>query len=212
MKKFSIFCAAVILQVLPLQVNAQQNKSSEILSLFTSMLKALPAFELQFTMETDGSVVDGTIHSQKESFKLINNHMEIYCDGKTKWIYNIDNKEITIVNNDPSTTDLTENPMAFFTSLENNYSYEQKPKSKTVSNKNLWLIELRPKNKHFAYSSIIIGVEKESLVPVQMEYNSKDGTAQVIYITKFEERRPWPQGYFVFPENIMKGLNISDLR
>jgi outer membrane lipoprotein-sorting protein len=232
MNKFFLFCAAVILQVLPLQVNAQQNKSSEILSGFISRIESLRAAEIQFTMTVNGDTIEGMVESQKESFRLINGQMEIYCNGMTKWIYNIDNKEITIVDNDPSTTDLTENPMAFFNSLEKSYSYDQKAKShitkanpsspvssltdvnipQSLINKQLWIIDLRPKNKHLSYSSITLGIEKGTLNPVLVAYNLKEGASHIIYITKFVERKPWAQDYFIFPETKLKGMHVTDLR
>ncbi|OFY38475.1 MAG: hypothetical protein A2X18_03100 [Bacteroidetes bacterium GWF2_40_14] len=195
-----------------LQTLNNLSTNSEILGQFTAKLKSYPAFEMKFSMVVDGSEFEGVVQSQGESFRLTNSQLELYCNGTTKWIYNIDNKEITITGNDPSQTDLTENPMAFLTSLEKGYSYNEKPVSTTESGKAAWKIELKTVNKKLAYTSITLLVEKSSLKPLAVEYLAKNGTKHVARISYFLGKRPWPLSYFSFPESRMNGLSVTDLR
>jgi len=194
------------------QTSNNPANNTEILRQFTAKLKSYPAFEMKFSMVVDGSDFKGVVQSQGESFRLTNSQLELYCNGTTKWIYNIDNKEITITGNDPSQTDLTENPLAFLTSLEKGYSYSEKPRSTTESGKAAWKIELKTVNKKLAYTSITLVVEKSSLKPLAVEYLAKNGTRHVATVSYFVEKKPWPAIYFSFPESRLNGLNVTDLR
>ena len=195
-----------------LQTSDNLSTNTEIVRQFTAKLKSYPAFEMKFSMTVDGSDFEGVVQSQGESFRLTNSQLELYCNGETKWVYNIDNKELTIMNNDPSQTDLMENPMAFLTSLEKGYTYSEKPRTATEADKAVWKIELKPVNKKLSYTSITLVVEKSSLKPLAVEYLAKNGTKNVVRITYFMGKKPWTASYFSFPESHMNGLNITDLR
>ena len=214
------FMLVMLLMLAPLaQLKAEQTSagkaeqtSAGILRQFTAKMKSISAFELKFSMVLDGSYFEGVVQSQGRSFKFTNSQLELYCDGTTKWVYNIDNKELTILPNDSSQTDLTENPLAFLTSLEKGYSYNDKARTGSVGDKSLWFIELKPLNKKLAYTSITLGIEKGTLRPVSVEYLSKDGTKHIAKITSFVEKSPWPATNFTFPASRMTGLNVTDLR
>jgi outer membrane lipoprotein-sorting protein len=167
---------------------------------------------MRFSLVVDGSEFEGIVQSQGESFRLTNSQLELYCNGTTKWIYNIDNKELTIMPNDLSQTDLMENPMAFLTSLGKGYSYNEKPVETTESGKTAWKIEMKTVNKKLAYTSITLIVEKSTLKPLAVEYLAKNGTLHVARIPYLVGKRPWPAGYFSFPQSRMNGLSVTDLR
>jgi len=194
------------------QTSSDLSTNSEILRQFTSKLKSYPAFEMKFSMVVDGSELEGVVQSQGESFRLTNSQLELYCNGSTKWVYNIDNKELVIMSNDLSKTDLLENPLAFLSSLEKGYTHSEKPRSVTESGKAVWKIELKTVNKKLAYTSITLVVEKSSLKPLAVEYLAKNGTRHVARISYFVEKKPWSASYFSFPESRMNGLNVTDLR
>ncbi|GEM_PF-737831 len=202
---------------------SQQNLSSKILSDLNAKIKSLPAFEMQIVMNVQGEVLEATIQSQQDAFRLINNHYSIYCDGTTKWFYNIDNNDITIMNHDPEQSDLTENPTAFLHTISQNYTFEKEAKTvsitsndvstpKELAGKQMWVIELKPNNDRLAYKSIVLGIDKVDLVPVMMQYFSKDGSSHTAYIRNFSERSAWSPDYFVFPKDKLQGNYVTDLR
>ncbi len=202
---------------------SQQNLSSKILSDLNSKLKSLPAFEMQIVLTIQGEVLEATIQSQQDAFRLINSHFSIYCDGTTKWLYNIDNKDITIMNHDPEQSDLAENPTAFLHSIGENYTYQKEAKTESISlndtsvprelaGKQMWIIELKPNNDRLAYKSIILGIDKANSVPLMIQYLSKDGSSHTAYIRSFTERSAWSPDYFVFPKDKLEGNYVTDLR
>ncbi len=202
---------------------SQQDLSAKILSDLNSKLKSLPAFEMQIVMNIQGEVLEATIQSQQDAFRLINSHFSIYCDGVTKWLYNIDNKDITIMNHDPEQSDLAENPTAFLHSIGQNYTYQKEAKTGSISSndtsaprelagRQMWVIELKPNNERLAYKSIILGIDKTSTVPVMIQYLSKDGSSHTAYVRSFSERSAWSPDYFVFPKDKLEGNYVTDLR
>ena len=120
---------------------------------------------------------------------------------------------MVIVPNDPSATDIVENPLGFLTSLDKGYEYPFRVFSGSRNGKQIWVVELTPVNKRLAYKSISVGIEKDKYLPVMIKYLSKDGSSYTINIVKFENQNSVrPKEYFQFPSSRLKGLSVNDMR
>jgi outer membrane lipoprotein-sorting protein len=190
--------------------------SAQLLRKMTEAIKQNQAVELKFEMVATiaGSgtpdAFRGTVQAQGNAFRLINPHVELFCDGKSKWILNVDADELTIFVNDTTQKDLVENPVGFLTSLagaDSGYKFPDKPKDGPV-----WLIELTPVSKRTAYKNVIVGINKITNLPVSIEYNGKDGSNYKVVITSFRSVPAWPLSNFVFPDSKISGLTVTDLR
>ena len=190
--------------------------SAQLLRKMTEAIKENAAVELKFEMVANiaGSATPdafkGTVQAQGNAFRLINPHVELFCDGKSKWIVNVDAGELTIFPNDTTQKDLVENPVGFLTSLggpDSGYKFPEKPKDGPV-----WIIELTPVSKRTAYKNVIVGINKITNLPVSIEYNGKDGSNYKVVITSFKSVPVWALSNFVFPESKMSGLTVTDLR
>ncbi|MFA6770438.1 MAG: outer membrane lipoprotein carrier protein LolA [Bacteroidales bacterium] len=198
----------------------------ELLGQMAQALKQKPAIELSFNLtaaDPTGAVngsLQGTVQAQGYSFKLLNPQMEIYCDGKSKWIFNKETLELTIFPNDTTQTDLVENPIGFLTSLNTANSQFTHPRKavETVKPNDyeaIWQIELTPKNKFAAYKSLIITIEKETYLPCIIRYQSTDDSSYTIHIKTIETKlKPWPITNFQIPPSYLrnKEITIIDLR
>lgn len=161
----------------------------------------------------DIPIYKGVVQAQGNSYKLTNPELELYCDGYTKWILNISSKEMVIVPNDPTATDIVENPLGFLTSLNKGYEYPFRVFSGSRSGKQIWVVDLTPLNKRLAYKSISVGIEKNTYIPRMIKYLAKDGTSYIINITRFEKQNSVrPKEYFQFPAYRLKGLEVNDMR
>ncbi|MCK9627042.1 MAG: outer membrane lipoprotein carrier protein LolA [Bacteroidales bacterium] len=189
-----------------------KDKSELIISQFSTKLMTLPAFEMGFSIIMDGKSLFGTIQAQKDSYRLENREMNLYCDGQTKWIHNQGNNEVVILKNDLTQVDLVENPMAFFTSLAKGYTYAERAKSSDYKNVPVWIIDLFPINKRLGYSKISLLIDKRNNEPVRIVYVMKNGESLAVNITKFTEQKPWGKDHFKFDSGKHKGLRISDMR
>ena len=215
--------------------SAQNPKTADILRQLTETIKSMPAIDMSFELIQNSSaggqnglsegkaasisnkagtpIYKGVVNAQGASYKLSNPELELYCDGTTKWILNVPAKELVIVPNDPSATDIVENPLGFLTSLNKGYEYPFRVFSGSRNGKEIWVIELTPVNKRLAYKSISVGVEKNSYIPRMIKYMAKDGSSYIINITGFERVNTLrPKDYFKFPASRLPGLQINDMR
>jgi hypothetical protein len=216
--KFAGLPGALVLMVSLLSFTSAlaNTNSAQLLRKMTEAIKENAAVELKFEMVATvaGSATPdafkGTVQAQGNAFRLINPHVELFCDGKSKWILNVDAGELTIFPNDTTQKDLVENPVGFLTSLgepDSGYKFPEKPKDGPV-----WIIELTPVSKRTAYKNVIVGINKITNLPVSIEYNGKDGSNYKVVITSFKSVPAWALSNFVFPESKRSGLTVTDLR
>ncbi|HBG24885.1 MAG TPA: hypothetical protein DDX10_07530 [Rikenellaceae bacterium] len=191
--------------------------TTDLLSKMRAAIKQHSAIEVTFNMSAKSAQGElladfaGTVQAQGNAFKMVNPQLELFCDGKSKWILSTEIDELTIFPNDTSDTDLVENPIGFLTSLgtqTSSYSYSARLKE---SNGN-WVVELIPSNKKMPYKSVLVGIDKSNNLPVKIEYTSKDGSSYVVVIKSFKPSSGWPESNFIFPSSRMKGLVVTDLR
>jgi hypothetical protein len=190
--------------------------SAKLLQKMAEAIKANASVELHFEMVATLSgasgpeAFKGVVDAQGDAFRLINPHLELYCDGKSKWILNVDAAELTIFPNDTTQKDIVENPVGFLTSLgraDSGYKFPDKPKDGPV-----WIVELIPVSKRTAYKNVLVGINKVTNLPVSIEYNGKDGSNYKVVITNFKNVPARPVSYFIFPQSKVAGLTITDLR
>lgn len=189
-----------------------KDKTEFIISQFSTKLMTLPAFEMGFSIMIDGQSIVGTVQAEKDSYRLENKEMNLFCDGQTKWIHNRANNEVIILKNDLTQVDLVENPMAFFTSLSKGYTYADKAKSSNYNNIPVWVVDLFPINKRLGYTKISLLIDKRNDAPVRIVYVMKNGESLAVNITKFAEQKPWGKDHFKFDSGKHKGLRVSDMR
>jgi len=188
------------------------DRTDYIISEFSKKLSGLPAFEMGFSININGQNQVGTVQGQKDSYRLDNKDMSLYCDGNNKWIHNPNNNEVVVMKNDLSQVDLIENPMAFFTSLDKGYTYSQRAKSSNYNKIPVWVIDLMPINKRLGYSKISLLISKRDNAPVRIVYVMKSGESHAVNITKFVEQKPWGQEHFKFDVGKHKGIRVNDMR
>lgn len=205
---------------------SQAPDAGKLLGQMSQALKKSPAIELTFDLaaaDSKGAIngsLQGTVQAQGYSYKLINPDLEIYCDGKSKWILNKATQELTIFPNDTTQTDLVENPIGFLTSLSKANSQFTHPRKavetlKPQGCKPVWQIELAPKSKYAVYKSLILAIEKESNLPCLIRYQSKDDSSFTINIKTIKPQvAPWPIANFQIPSSYLtqKDITIVDLR
>lgn len=195
----------------------------DVLAKMADALKGIEAMDLLFEMtvtDQNGSVVgnfEGEVQSQGYAFKLLNPELEVYCDGVSKWIYNVASAELTIFPNDTTQADLVENPVGFLLSLNSGNSDFRKP-GKAQYNKNpldgraVWSIELTPKSRYAPYKGLTICVDASDYLPSVLMYKSADDNTYTINIKSVRKLPLWPLSNFRFPEKMLPGLTVTDLR
>lgn len=210
---FLFFFVFLLIQVsahTQIQAQAKTLKTQDLLNSFTNNIKSKSLVTMEFEMMFGSGSYKGSVVASGGAYKMENNELELFCDSETKWIVNHSGKEISIFHHDPGHTDIVENPMGFFGSLDKGYTFSEKS---SLDNKGLYIIELKPKNKHTAYKTITLGIEPGSYNPRQVRYTAKDNTVYTIIISKFTSSgQPLAPSSFRLAEPYPSGYFINDLR
>ena len=180
--------------------------SIAILSAITSKIESGDMAEIRF----DFSILDekgeeaffdtGVFEAQDSLYRVRTSVYAIYCNAYKKWIHDIPAGEITILSYERSLTDVTENPLMIFTSIDGNFSYSSKPKE--YNNGKGWIIALKPIDKKFPYDSIEIAIDKQSGLPVAVRCITKDKRVYIVTILEFNLKPAQSVDYFM--------LNVHD--
>ena len=210
---FLFFFVFLLIQVsahTQIQAQAKTLKTQDLLNSFTNNIKSKASVTMEFEMISGSGSYNGSVVASGGAYKMENNELELFCDGETKWIVNHSGKEISIFHHDPGHTDIVENPMGFFGTIDKGYTFSEKS---SLDNKGLYIIELKPKNKHTAYKTITLGIEPGSYNPRQVRYTAKDNTVYTIIISKFTSSgQPLAPSSFRLAEPYPSGYFINDLR
>lgn len=184
------------------------SKSSEVIS---SMECVEVAFDFTAT-KASGELIgeqSGTFISQGNLFVVLTNTLDVYCDGSSKWIYDKENQEITVINHDPSLSDMTENPFSVFSSAVGDiYDYVGKP----VKDGENWLIQMKPKDKKINYSLVELCVKASDFSPVSIKYTSKGGDVYYAEISSLTAIEPKADSFFIIDFGSLEDVIITDLR
>ena len=216
---FSLILGSLIL-FKPCVLSAQggAESASEVLKKMNSAIENMGAMALEFNVNLGTGVKEdylfGSAEVQGNSFKMISPDFEIFCDGTSKWILNVNSDELTILTNDISQTDMLENPVGFIKSLSNEKSsgYKYPQKATSSANGKQWQIEMTPSAKNTLCKSLKVSVDKSNYLPHSITYNGADGSIYEIELTALKRVAEWSRENFVFPADRMKGLQINDLR
>ncbi len=220
------FGAALLLLLFELQSTAllaqQKSSSADYLKSMIDSLEARGGIGFKFNMSTlgsDGSVVgsiSGDVKGVGSAFTLTTPLLEIFCDGKTKWIYNVGEGEVIILNHDSSQIDFIENPIGFLAALGRGEApfvptQNRGGKSKVECGR-MWWVELTPKRRGSPYKSLTICIDRESSLPKILMLKNLDESSYNIEIEAFNEISNDNPTLYKFPQERIKNLKINDLR
>ena len=202
-----------------------KENSADVLTKMGNAIDKMGAMELKFVINmqsdgvgnlnsTDAENYTGSVEIQGSSFKMVSPDFEIFCDGISKWILNVDSDELTIFPNDTTQIDMVENPVGFLRSLasgkESGYKYSQR--ATLSADGTLLQVELTPSRRNSLCKNLIISVKRSDYLPYGIVYNGADGSGYKVEIAALKKVAGWSAGNFIFPENRMRGLQVTDLR
>ncbi len=199
---------------------AQTPSGTEVTTRFIDFMRGTPVLDMSFVFKVneDGknevSKLKCKLVLQGSAYKMVNENVEVYCDGKTKWIINIDAAEVTLMNNDASSVDAAENPLAFFSSLKEFYKFPQNCVEKVVNGKKGYMVNLiAAKGKNPPYPKISLTTEIDGGRPLLIDFHAKNGYIYSVGSFEFIQGKSLLKIEEFRPSAIrLKGLYINDLR
>lgn len=155
------------------QAKAQISTADKaVLESLAAFLETAPAVEATFCWN---DVTEGTLILQGKCFYMEMDEYKIYCNGTTKWFYNTAIDEVTSVPHNAASTDILDNPSAFF---------NNKIAQSDLLNKSI-------KKVHKEGNG-------EALTPLRVTYLGPDGGSYGLLIRSVEAKTGYPASFFTY--------------
>ncbi|MDR0582667.1 MAG: outer membrane lipoprotein carrier protein LolA [Prevotellaceae bacterium] len=192
--------------------------TQQLLADFTGKINGYQTIEMAFTLTLDNPVkgighnYEGTFLCNGNKYRLLTDELDVYSDGRNKWMCHKETNEVIIqyVSDDETAADITDHPLKFLTLFQKDFTY-QRHTTRTENGKTLADIVFTPKNKKAAYTSIILTLEEATANPYAIKYLAKSGN-YTLRITRITPNVEAFDGYFAFPKHRYPDVEIIDLR
>jgi outer membrane lipoprotein carrier protein len=221
MKKIIVLLCTYI-SVIGSNAQVTDPEAGAILERAAAKYKSLNGLQADFTLTTinpklkpedyeskNTSNLNGQLCMKGKSFKIVINGNEIYCDGKTIWIYSPKAKEVQI--NDYQEDQETFSPTKIFSIYKEGYSYQIKEK-KAYQGKNITVIELAPMNHKVSFFKIDVGIEDGTNNLLESKVYEKSGVRYIYKINSLNTGTALSNDFFVFDLKKYQNVKVVDLR
>lgn len=232
LRKFSLAIPAMLLSVMAFAQPADPNsdKAKVILDDVSKTAKAYTSITATFSITikqagTAGAtdVKNGSVFMKSGKYKIIIDNKvkdvikkeEYYNDGKTTWVYNEKNKEVTIDNAPDPAKKKAENsisPNDIFTIHEKGFKYTF-VKEETQNGKVVQLINLTPeKPDKKNYHTVKLTIDKVKKQIINVVFMNRDGSSTTYNVKTFTPNTEVPDNTFQFDMKLHPGVSVIDLR
>lgn len=194
----------------------------ELLAQMRQAVDALGAaefgFEFRAVSQTGEQLGEesGTFIAQGESFCLDGSVLKVYCDGVTKWIYDEGAQEITIFPHDTASTDPAENPFAVLRKARaEDYTFRGAVRRVSAADgQPAWQLVMASKDRNAAYTQIEFIVSQQTLLPVTIGYESRNGDRYELKVLSAEGRGTLSSSEFMPPAGLLDDpdIYVTDMR
>jgi outer membrane lipoprotein-sorting protein len=195
-------------------LHAQDSKF--FLQTFVQKMSARPVlFDFLFEYENLPQQINethkGTALCYNKQFRVLTANVEVYCDGDTKWVYNVSVDEVMIF---PAAEahDITDNPLLYIQQHADNFKHKPTVQRKVEQGKAVLFLDLIPKDKKAVYISIGLTVDAVTYYPVSIQYRLKDGQRYTIHVSAFDDKVETKAADFSFPQHKYPAAEVIDLR
>jgi len=200
--------------LLPLCLQAQDSKT--FLQTFVQKMSAQPvllnfSFEYENLAQQIKETYEGTALCNNKQFRVLTDKVEVYCDGATKWVYNIDADEVMLF---PASEayDITDNPLLYIQQHVDDFKYKSTVQRKVEQGKPVLHLDMFPKDKNVVYISVGLTVDAATYYPLAIQYRLKDGQRYTINVSAFDDKVTAKANNFVFPKHKYPTAEVVDLR
>lgn len=172
-------------------------RAPEILEKLSAGFRAMPSYEVAFTVSATDFTTAGRYAVKGESYYLILGDAEVFCDGKTRREVDNRRREVTITDVDTSSRNILNNPAHAFDFLGTEYAPELLSESDgkavvrltpTGKNNGVGIVTLtvstasmRPQSLSYDYDGEKIGVQVQSVAPMDKPLKAFDKSAYTAY-------------------------------
>ncbi|MDV3309010.1 MAG: outer membrane lipoprotein carrier protein LolA [Cyclobacteriaceae bacterium] len=190
-------------------------KALETLEAMSAKLKAMGAFEADFTYRLTNDVDNineefkGKMTVKGDKYRLTLPEQEVINNGTTLWTYLPDANEVNIDNYDPDSEDV--NPSKIFEIYKKDFKYLYL-KDETVGGVLCEVIDLVPEKPDAQFFKIRMNIAKKDKSVKSFTMFDKGGNRYTYSITEFNPNINVDDSFFAFDPKKHPGVDIIDLR
>lgn len=209
---------AILLVLVPFCIFAQENPdATQAVKDFSQKMQTVKTINATFTFTLENlqeKITDthqGKIIAKGNKYILEMMGMEIYFDGLTKWQYIKEANEVTISKQTTTDGGFLDDPSKLFKDYDKNFKSkfigEHKDKNRTI-----YELDFFPKDLNLPYSAVKLQFDRNTLEPVLIRYQGKDGNNYIIKVKTFKSNLPVRDDRFTFEPQKHKGIEVIDMR
>lgn len=192
-----------------------------VLENMQNALSEMAAAEFEFGFKAfneSGAVLadeSGSFVAQGECFRLTTGAVEVFCDGKTKWVYDVNNGEITVFPHDPMSADPAENPFAALKNADaDKYTFRRGVEARQSDGHLLYSFSMVSKDSKASYTELGISVDASTWLPADVQYVSRNGDVYSLHVISAMPTDRKGMEYFVPSADLLEDPDIwvTDMR
>lgn len=192
-------------------------KAKVVLDKLKKTLDSYNSVEMKFTLTLElpkqsPEIQKGVLIQSGKKFQVKMDQQEVYCDGKTTWIYFKKNKQVQVTDYDEKGGGAFLSPKQLLNMYETgNYVYaileERTEKGATIVE-----IEFKPLDLKSEFAKMRLTVNKTQNKVVSLRVFSKDGSRYTLQLDALQQNKKYDPLVFVFNQKAYPGVRVEDLR
>lgn len=199
----------------------KQPRPEELLLQIRETLDRMGPTDFGFTFEARDEAGEllgagnGHFLAEGDCFRMTTPMLTVYCDGKTKWLCDMDNMEITIFPHDTASTDPAENPFAVLRkATPAGYDLKGPVRSVEHDGRQAYVLVMSPKDRNAAYTQVSVTVAADSRQPLAILYKSRNGDTYHLEVLSVKEVEELDGTCFVPPAGLLDDPDyiVTDMR
>ncbi len=208
---FLSFLFTLTAQPAPVAVSQGVNdpKANTLLQKVRKNLLGAKSINVNFFYEEKGSKKECNLFTSDINYTLKMPGQQVFCNGKTLWMYDEKTNEVNIYNYQADKDEL--NPINTIKNYEKRFRAKY-IRSEVFRNKNCDVIDLIPLAGR-EYHKIRLYIESETLNPALFEVNLKDGSKYTYVVNSLKKSNTAPQPEdFIFDSKKYPDILENDMR
>lgn len=214
---FLFFSMSGFAQGQMLKASDSDPKAKKLLDALKKDYNSYKAIEVSFELilELTGQSKEtqtGKLIQQGEKYYVSLADQEIFCDGKSLWLYLKSMKEAQLNNAESGISEDFVSPKDMLRMYENG-KYAYAITGEVVENgTNVTQIEFKPLDKKSPYSKLRLSINKKTNKAASLKIFSKDGSRYTLNVKNILPNKAYTADVFVFNAKKYPGVRVEDLR
>ena len=203
-----------------IDIFAQEVSDPEAVSVLNKLKQKYNSYEslkLNFELiiklaEQDEEIQKGIFEQSGNKYHVKLPEQEVYCDGKSLWLYLVGENEVQINDYDPDESTGIMSPKELLKMYDSgDYVYAIVEKKK-IGGKNTTVIDFKPLDKDSEYFKIRLTLLDRLNQVERIKIFANDGSRFTLNIQSQHPNVPLSDSIFVFNEQLYPNVRVEDLR